>query len=96
MPWFWSDQYDQMLSVAGLPGTGERTVLRHREDGVLLHLGLDAHDRLVHAAAVGPGPSVAKDIRVAEKLIAAAVPLEPVQLEDPGVPLRSILKAATA
>ncbi|WP_114202628.1 NAD(P)/FAD-dependent oxidoreductase [Janibacter anophelis] len=96
VPWFWSDQYDQMLSVAGLPGTGERSVLRHRDDGVLLHLGLDAADRLVHAAAVGPGASVAKDIRVAEKLIAAAVPLDPEQLADPGVPLRSILKAATA
>lgn len=96
VPWFWSDQYDQMLSVAGLPGTGERSVLRHRDDGVLLHLGLDAADRLVHAAAVGPGASVAKDIRVAEKLIAAAVPLDPGQLADPGVPLRSILKAATA
>lgn len=96
VPWFWSDQYDQMLSVAGLPGTGERVVIRHREDGVLLHLGLDAQDRLVHAAAVGPGPSVAKDIRVSEKLIAAAVPLDPAQLTDPGVPLRSILKAATA
>ena len=96
VPWFWSDQYDQMLSVAGLPGTGERSVLRHRDDGVLLHLGLDAQDRLVHAAAVGSGASVAKDIRVAEKLIAAAVPLDPAQLEDPGVPLRSILKAATA
>ncbi|KRE39132.1 hypothetical protein ASG73_01925 [Janibacter sp. Soil728] len=96
VPWFWSDQYDQMLSVAGLPGTGERAVLRHRDDGVLLHLGLDAQDRLVHAAAVGPGAGVAKDIRVAEKLIAAAVPLDPAQLEDPGVPLRSILKAATA
>ena len=96
VPWFWSDQYDQMLSVAGLPGTGERSVLRHRDDGVLLHLGLDAADRLVHAAAVGPGASVAKDIRVAEKLIAAAVPLDPGQLADPAVPLRSILKAATA
>lgn len=96
VPWFWSDQYDQMLSVAGLPGTGERSVLRHRDDGVLLHLGLDAADRLVHAAAVGPGASVAKDIRVAEKLIAAAVSLDPEQLADPGVPLRSILKAATA
>ena len=85
------------VRVSTLPtGHGERAVLRHREDGVLVHLGLDGRDRLVHAAAVGPGPSVAKDIRIAEKLIAAAVPLEAAQLEDPGVPLRSILKAATA
>lgn len=96
VPWFWSDQYDRMLQVAGLPGTGEREVVRHREDGVVVHLGLDGAGHLVHAAAVGPGASVAKDIRAAEKLIAAGAKVDPGLLEDPGVPLRSILKTATA
>ena len=96
VPWFWSDQFDRMLQVAGLPGTEERTVLRHRDDGVIVHLGLDGADRLVHAAAVGPGAAVAKDIRVAEKLIAAGAKVDPRQLADPETPLRSILKAATA
>lgn len=96
VPWFWSDQYDRMLQIAGLPGTGTSVVLRHREDGVLVHFGLDDEGRLVHAAAFGPGASVAKDVRVAEKLIAAGVPVEARDLADPGVSLRSILKAATA
>lgn len=94
VPWFWSDQYDQMLQVAGLPGTGESSVERHREDGILVHFGLDADGRLVHAAALGRGPTVAKDIRLAEKIIAAGLVLDPVQLADPQAPLRSILRGA--
>ncbi|WP_454709409.1 NAD(P)/FAD-dependent oxidoreductase [Delftia acidovorans] len=27
-PWFWSDQYDTKLQIAGLPGHGDQTVLR--------------------------------------------------------------------
>lgn len=27
-PWFWSDQYDTRLQIAGLPGQGDQTVLR--------------------------------------------------------------------
>lgn len=91
VPWFWSDQYDQMLQTAGLPGTGDHEVVRVREDGSLLHLGLDAAGRLVDATSLGRGPVVAKDIRVAEQLIAAGATLDPAALADPGVPLRSLL-----
>lgn len=93
VPWFWSDQYDQMLQTAGLPGTGEREVLREREDGSLMHFGLDAQGRLVDATSLGRGPVVAKDIRVAERLIAAGVVPDPGALADPGVALRSLLTA---
>lgn len=91
VPWFWSDQYDQMLQTAGLPGAGAREVLREREDGSLMHFGLDAEGRLVDATSLGRGPVVAKDIRVAERLIAAGVTPDPADLADPGVRLRSLL-----
>ena len=91
VPWFWSDHYDQMLQVAGLPGVGQ-VVERWREDGILVHFGLDADGRLVHAAALGRGPAVAKDIRVAEKIIAAGIVVDPAELADPTVALRSILR----
>lgn len=91
VPWFWSDQYDQMLQTAGLPGTGDHEVIRVRDDGSLLHLGLDAAGRLVDATSLGRGPVVAKDIRVAERLIAAGARPDPAALEDPGVRLRSLL-----
>lgn len=89
--WFWSDQYDQMLQTAGVPGPGEREVVRVREDGSLLHLGLDADGRVLDATSFGRGPVVAKDIRVAEQLIASGATPEVSALEDPGVPLRSLL-----
>lgn len=28
VPWFWSDQYDLKLQIAGVPGTGDKTVVR--------------------------------------------------------------------
>lgn len=90
VPWFWSDQYDQMLQTAGLPGTGEREVLREREDGSLMHFGLDADGRLVDATSLGRGPVVAKDIRAAERLIAAGATPDPADLAHPGVRLRSL------
>lgn len=89
--WFWSDQYDQMLQTAGVPGAGERAVLRTREDGTLLHLGLTTDGQVVAASSLGRGPVVAKDIRVAEQLIAAGASPAVSDLEDPGVPLRSLL-----
>jgi len=91
VPWFWSDQYDQMLQTAGLPGTAVREVLRERADGSLMHFGLDAASRLVDATSLGHGPVVAKDIRVAEQLIAAGAGLDPAHLADPDVRLRALL-----
>ncbi len=90
VPWFWSDQYDQMLQTAGLPTTAVSEVVREREDGSLIHFGLDAQGRLVAATSLGRGPVVAKDIRVAESLIATGATPDPTALADPGTPLRSL------
>jgi 3-phenylpropionate/trans-cinnamate dioxygenase ferredoxin reductase subunit len=67
-------------------------VVRVRPDGVELWFGLDAEGRLVAAAAVGPGNAVAKDIRLAEMLIAATAVAAPDVLADPGVALKSLLR----
>ena len=90
VPWFWSDQYDQMLQSAGLPTTAVDEVVRRREDGSLIHFGLDAGGRLVAATSLGRGPVVAKDIRIAEQLIATHATPDPAALADPGVALRSL------
>ena len=90
VPWFWSDQYDQMLQTAGLPTTAVTEVVRERADGSLIHFGLDAGGRLVAATSLGRGPVVAKDIRVAEQLIATHATPDPAALADPGVALRSL------
>ena len=70
VPWFWSDQHDLTLHVAGLASAAAREAVRARPDGTEIWFGLAAEGRLVAAAAVGPGNAVAKDIKLAELLIA--------------------------
>jgi 3-phenylpropionate/trans-cinnamate dioxygenase ferredoxin reductase subunit len=96
VPWFWSDQYDMSLQVAGLTAAATEEVVRARPDGVELWFGLDPHGRLVAAAAVGPGNAVAKDVRLAEMLIAAQVVVPAHALADPGVALKSLLRRTPA
>ncbi|CAN7534431.1 NAD(P)/FAD-dependent oxidoreductase [Rhizobium sp. LjRoot254] len=93
-PWFWSDQYDLTLQVAGLLDEAATTVERHQEDGGLILFHLAAGGRLVAASGLGIGNSVARDIRLAEMLIANMAHPDPVSLADPATKLKGLLKAA--
>lgn len=93
VPWFWSDQHDLSLQVTGLTAAATHDVLRTRPDGVEIWFGLADDGRLVAAAAVGPGNAVAKDVRLAEMLIAAEAAPNPAALSDPSVTLKSLLRA---
>jgi 3-phenylpropionate/trans-cinnamate dioxygenase ferredoxin reductase component len=90
VPWFWSDQHDMTLQVAGLACAAAAQVIRMRPDGVEIWFGLADSGRLVAAAAVGPGNAVARDIRLAEMLIADRATPDPVMLADPAVALKSL------
>jgi 3-phenylpropionate/trans-cinnamate dioxygenase ferredoxin reductase subunit len=92
-PWFWSDQHDLTLQIAGLPDAGVAEVVRRREDGVKLRFRLDDAGRLVAASAVGIGNAVAKDIRLTEMLIARRAVPDRAQLADPSVNLKRLLPA---
>nr|WP_298094014.1 FAD-dependent oxidoreductase [uncultured Shinella sp.] len=94
VPWFWSDQYDLGLQVAGLPQPGHQSVLRSLEQGELEFYLEDGH--LVAAAGLGAGNSLAKDIKLAEMLIAAGISPDPAALADPAVNLKALLKSARA
>ncbi|WDZ80005.1 FAD-dependent oxidoreductase (plasmid) [Ensifer adhaerens] len=94
IPWFWTDQYDLGLQVAGLPQPDHQIVIRPL-DGGELEFYLDG-GRLVAAAGLGLGNSIAKDIKLAEMLIAAGISPEPQALADPGVNLKALLKSARA
>jgi 3-phenylpropionate/trans-cinnamate dioxygenase ferredoxin reductase subunit len=59
---------------------------------VEIRYGLDSTGRLVSAAAAGPGNVVAKDIRLAEMVIAKRVIVDPVALMDPAVSLKQLLR----
>lgn len=93
-PWFWSDQYDLGLQVAGLPQPEHECVARPLAEGAL-EFYLDG-GRLVAAAGLGIGTSLAKEIKLAEMLIAAGIHPEPAALADPAVNLKALLKSARA
>lgn len=93
VPWFWSDQYELTLQIAGLSDEGVTTVQRDLGAGatVLFHLAGDG--RLVAASGIGIGGAVAKDIRLAELLIARRGIPAASDLADPSIKLKSLLAA---
>ncbi|AZO64989.1 FAD-dependent oxidoreductase [Mesorhizobium sp. M6A.T.Cr.TU.016.01.1.1] len=93
VPWFWSDQYGLTLQIAGLSDEGSEVVRRDLDDGafILFHLADDG--RLVAASGIGPGNSVARDIRLAEMLIAKRAKPAPEALGSQTVKLKSLLAA---
>jgi 3-phenylpropionate/trans-cinnamate dioxygenase ferredoxin reductase subunit len=93
VPWFWSDQYDLGLQIAGLPDAATTTVTRVRADRTEVRFGLDHDGRLVAATGVAPGTGIAKDIRLAEMLIASRAAPDPAALADPTVNLKRLLTA---
>ncbi len=94
VPWFWSDQYDLGLQLAGLFDAASTTCTRRRPDGVSVLFGLDDDRRLVAVAAVGTGAAVAKDVRAAEKMIAARSRPDVDDLVDPDTNLKTLLRNA--
>jgi 3-phenylpropionate/trans-cinnamate dioxygenase ferredoxin reductase component len=91
VPWFWSDQYDLTLQVAGMIDEGATTVRRDiAEDAfVLFHLSGDG--RLVAASGISRGNAAARDIRLAEMLIARRASPAPGDLANPELKLKSLL-----
>ncbi|MBK8075287.1 MAG: FAD-dependent oxidoreductase [Kineosporiaceae bacterium] len=90
VPWFWSDQYDRTLQMAGLPDPSDVAVTRVRPDGVRLHFGLADDGRLRSAGAIGSGNAVARDIRAAQRLIAVRVAPDLAALADATRPLAAL------
>jgi 3-phenylpropionate/trans-cinnamate dioxygenase ferredoxin reductase component len=91
IPWFWSDQHGQTLQIAGLPDEGDTVVARDL-GGPKLHFHLKA-GRLIGASAFGPIGKVAREIRLAEMLIAKRARPSAAALADPAVKLKSLLSA---
>ena len=93
VPWFWSDQYDLTLQIAGIADGAVETVRRDMTDGAFILFHLAADGRLLAASGIGSGNTVARDIRLAEMMIAAGVHPDPVALAAPGTKLKSLLAA---
>ncbi|MGO7277712.1 NAD(P)/FAD-dependent oxidoreductase [Rhizobium ruizarguesonis] len=93
VPWFWSDQFDMTLQISGL---AEGAAMHQRRDlgaGAFILFHLDADGRLIAASGIGPGNAVARDIRLAEMLIAARAHPNPAALAASDIKLKSLLAA---
>jgi 3-phenylpropionate/trans-cinnamate dioxygenase ferredoxin reductase subunit len=93
VPWFWSDQYDLSLQIAGLSDEGAQVVRRDIGGGAFLLFHLAADGRLVAASGIGSGNAVARDVRLAEMLIARRAAPAPEKLAAADTRLKSLLAA---
>jgi 3-phenylpropionate/trans-cinnamate dioxygenase ferredoxin reductase subunit len=91
VPWFWSDQYDLKLQMVGMSAGFEQMVLRGDPTTARAFAAFYLKDgRLIAADAVNHPV----DFMFAKKLVAARTSVDPTQLADAAVPLKSLLPAA--
>jgi 3-phenylpropionate/trans-cinnamate dioxygenase ferredoxin reductase subunit len=88
--WFWSDQYDVNLQYAGFHHEWDDVVMRgHRDTRHFIAFYLSQR-RIDAVVALNRG----KDVRRAMPLIKARTTVDPRQLADEGLDLRSLVEAA--
>ncbi|GAW42224.1 Rhodocoxin reductase [Brevundimonas sp. SH203] len=86
VPWFWSDQYDYKLQIAGLPFAADRQVVRGDPAAgsfAVFHL---AGDRMVCVEAVNAPP----EFMAGKQLIARATPVDADKLADMAVSMKAV------
>lgn len=85
--WFWSDQYDLRLQVAGSPRAGDSCVVRGDVDSGSFGTFFVRDGRLVAVASVNSP----REFRTAMQLIERGGPVEAAALADENLELRSLL-----
>ncbi|SMX40654.1 NAD(P)/FAD-dependent oxidoreductase [Maliponia aquimaris] len=86
-PWFWSDQYDVKLQIAGLNTGYDRIVVR--KDGEALSHWYYAGDRLLAVDAINDS----RAYMVGKRLIEAGKSPDPAAVTDTATDLKALLKA---
>lgn len=86
VPWFWSDQYDVKLQIAGLSDGYDRFVIRGDSNSRSFSCLYLAEGRLLAVDAV----NAPKDFMQSKALIAAGARPDPDRLADPDMPLKDL------
>jgi 3-phenylpropionate/trans-cinnamate dioxygenase ferredoxin reductase subunit len=86
-PWFWSDQYDVKLQIAGL-NTGYDTVVTRQGDGQTASFWYYRGDRLLAVDAMNDP----RAYMIGKRLIEAGKTADPVIVADPQADLKPLLK----
>ncbi|MBE3200310.1 FAD-dependent oxidoreductase [Frankia sp. CH37] len=89
VPWFWSDQFDLKLKIAGVLHGGFETVVRGDPGAGRFSL---FHHRDTELVAVETANAPA-DFMAGRRLLAAGRPVDPGRLADPQVGLRDLVTA---
>ncbi len=92
IPWFWSDQYDLGLQIAGSADLGPVTVSRKASEDSLVLFHLSEDGTLMGASGIGVGNAIGRDIKLAEMMMAKAMKPSPEALADPTQQLKVLLK----
>jgi 3-phenylpropionate/trans-cinnamate dioxygenase ferredoxin reductase component len=88
VPWFWSDQYDLKLQMVGLSTDFEQMVLRGDPATQRSFATFYLRDGVVIAADAISRP---QDFMLAKKMVAARLRVDPAQLADESVALKTLV-----
>lgn len=86
-PWFWSDQYDMKLQIAGL-NTGYDRIIVRGGDGAVSHWYFQG-DQLLAVDAI----NAARDYMVGKRLLEMGKTADPNAITDPDTNLKALLKS---
>lgn len=92
VPWFWSDQYELGLQIAGIADMGPRIVERRPVENALILFHLAEDGAIKGVSGIGPGNAIARDVKLAEMMIAKGMKPDVAALADPVVQLKSLFK----
>lgn len=91
-PWFWSDQYDRKLQMAGLSGGAEAWAIRGNMDGDMAGASFSVYHFRAGKLIAVDSVNAAKDHLQARKLLDAGISPTSEQAADLGFDLGSLLK----
>ncbi|CAN5150592.1 FAD-dependent oxidoreductase [soil metagenome] len=86
VPWFWSDQYDVKLQIAGLPFDADRQIVRGTPDAGKFAVFHMAGDKIVCVEAVNAPP----EFMAGKQLIGKRTPVDAEKLVDPAVSMKDV------
>ena len=89
VPWFWSDQFDLNLQIAGIARAGDTVVQR----GVLGHGPVVFFHLRDGKLAAAIGINSARDVRFGKEIIALGAQVSAAELSDPTISLASLCGA---
>jgi 3-phenylpropionate/trans-cinnamate dioxygenase ferredoxin reductase subunit len=91
LPWFWSDQYELSLQMAGHPERARHAIERAVGDGRPAVLPPRRDGRIVGVRGLGPA-SWAKEFKVARLMAESGLAPELTALRDPATRLKAVLR----